>query len=129
MPTPTPDTTSSPPDTHPDVNEVVLEGRLSADPDVKDLDSGAQLVLLRVVSRRPDGSRVDSLPVVVGPPPERGRRRTSGQALARDVRRAASLAVDDRVRVVGRVQRHFWDAGGVRRSRIQVVAETVERIP
>lgn len=128
MPTRVPATAATDPDTDPDVNEVVLAGRLSAAPDVKDLDAGTQLVLLRVVSRRPDGSRVDSLPVVVGPPPERGRRRAPGQARARDVRRAAGLAADDRVRVVGRVQRHFWDAGGARRSRIQVVAETVERL-
>lgn len=127
MPTPTA-TPDHPDDVTDDVNEVVLEGRLSADPDVKDLDSGARLVLLRVVSRRPDGPRVDSLPVVVGPPPERGRRRAPGQAGVRAVRRAAGLAVDDRVRVVGRVQRHFWDAGGARRSRIQIVAETVERL-
>lgn len=115
-------------DPSPDVNEVVLEGRLSAAPDLKDLDGGGQLVLLRVVSRRGDGPRVDSLPVVVGPAPDRGRHRAPGQAAARDVRRAASLAADDRVRVVGRVQRHFWDADGTRRSRIQVVAETVERL-
>jgi single-strand DNA-binding protein len=110
-----------------DLNEVVLEGRLSAEPDVKELPSGGQLVLLRVVARRPDGRRVDSLPVVVGPAPGRGQRRAPGQPSARDVRRAAGLAVDDRVRVVGRLQRHFWDAGGARRSRLQVVAETVER--
>ncbi|MBW3620400.1 MAG: hypothetical protein KY461_09155 [Actinobacteria bacterium] len=112
----------------PDVNEIVLEGRLSADPDVKELDSGTRLVLLRVVSRRPDGPRVDSLPVVVGPPPQRGHRRLPGQAAAKEVRRAAGLSLDDRVRVVGRLQRHFWDAGGIRRSRLQVVAETVERL-
>jgi hypothetical protein len=110
-----------------DVNQLVLEGRLSADPDVKELDGGAVLVLLRVVVRRPDGSRVDSLPVVVGPPPARGRRREPGQARARDVRRAAGLAAGDRVRVEGFLQRRFWDAGGGRRSRLQVVAATLDR--
>lgn len=123
---PTTDATAAPAGA--DVNQLVLVGRLSADPDVKQLASGGQLVLLRVVARRPDGPRVDSLPVVVGPPPTRGRRREPGQATARDVRRAAALTTDDRVRVTGRLQRHFWDAGGVRRSRLQVVAETVERL-
>ncbi len=110
-----------------DVNEVTVEGRLSAPPDVRELDSGARLVLLRVVARRPDGTRVDSLPVAVGPAPARGQRRAPGQASAREVDRAAKLAEDDRVRVTGFLQRRFWDANGVRRSRLQVVAETVRR--
>lgn len=111
-----------------DRNEVVLEGRLSAPPDVRELPSGSDLVLLRVVVRRPDGSRVDSLPVAVGPPPLRGRRRRAGQALSRTVRAAARLSDGDRVRVTGWVQRRFWDAGGVRRTRLQVVAEDVSRV-
>lgn len=110
-----------------DVNEIVVEGRLSGPPDVRELESGVRLVLLKVVARRPDGSRVDSLPVAVGPAPERGQRRTPGQASAREVNRAAKLAEGDRVRVTGFLQRRFWDAGGVRRSRLQVVAETVDR--
>lgn len=112
----------------PDVNDVVLEGRLSADPDVKDLESGSRLVLLRVVARRPDGARVDSLPVVVGPPPERGRRRSAGQATSRVVARAARLVEGDRVRVTGFLQRHFWNAAGTRLTRLQIVAEDLRRI-
>lgn len=110
-----------------DVNTLVIAGRLSAEPDVKELESGTTLVLLRVVVRRPDGSRVDSLPVVVGPAPQRGHRRAPGQARARDVRRASSLRAGDRVRVEGFLQRRFWDAGGSRRSRLQVVAAALER--
>lgn len=111
-----------------DRNQIVLEGRLSAEPELRDLPSGDTLVQLRVVVQRPDGSRVDSLPVVVGPGPAKGRRRGPGQASRREVARASGLACDERVRVEGWLQRRFWAAGGVRRTRLQVVATSVERI-
>lgn len=109
-----------------DVNRIVIEGRLSAPPEVKELESGEVVVLLRVVARRPDGGRVDSLPVAVGPPPPAGTRRSPGQAGRREVARAGRLAEGDRVHVEGYLQRRFWAAGGARRSRLQVVAERIE---
>jgi single-strand DNA-binding protein len=108
-------------------NEIRLSGYLSAPPDIKELESGATIVLLRVVVRRPDGERIDSLPVAVGPHPRKGERRAAGQAAARTVKRAATLDEGDEVVVSGWLQRRFWDAGGQRRSRLQVVAETVAR--
>ncbi|MDX1657936.1 MAG: hypothetical protein R3343_03870 [Nitriliruptorales bacterium] len=110
-----------------DTNRVLLQGRLSRDAEVKDLPSGDRLVLLRVVPRRPGTTTVDSIPVAVGPAPGRGQRKAPGQAGAREVKLAASLEADDRVRVAGRIHRRFWDAGGVRRSRLQVVAEELSR--
>lgn len=111
-----------------DHNQVTVTGRLSRDAEVRELPSGDRLVLLRVTPRRPDGKRVDSLPVAVGPPPGRGQRRRPGQAVARDVRLAAGLTRGDRVHIEGRLERRFWDAGGQRRSRLQVAAERVTRI-
>lgn len=108
-----------------DRNQVRITGRLSADADVKDLPSGDVLVLLKVVVDRAEGNRVDSLPVVVGPGPAKGRRRNRIQPTRRTVTRATRLAEGDRVAVEGWLKRHFWDAGGVRRSRIQVVATEV----
>lgn len=108
-------------------NAVRLNGRLSAVPEVKELRSGATLVLLRVVVRRPDGERVDSLPVAVGPAPDKGRKRRPGQATLRTVRAAAGMEEGDEVVVEGWLQRRFWDAGGQRRSRLQVIAESVTR--
>lgn len=110
-----------------DHNEVRITGRLSADADVKDLPSGDVLVLLKVVVARPEGNRVDSLPVVVGPGPDRGRRRNVIQASRRTVTRATKLSEGERVTVEGWLKRHFWDAGGARRSRLQVVATEVSR--
>ncbi len=105
-------------------NEVSLRGRLSRDPEVRTLPSGDELVLLRVVAERPDGSRTDSLPVCVGPAPV-GRRRRRTEATRTTVRRAARLSARDAVAVRGWLQRRFWDAGGQRRSRLQVVATEV----
>lgn len=110
-----------------DRNEIRLVGRLSADADVKDLPSGDVLVLLKLVVNRPDGARVDSLPIVVGPGPEQGTRRGDGQPTRRSVDLATRLVEDDRVQVEGWLKRHFWDAGGVRRSRLQVVATELRR--
>lgn len=123
----TQDTLEPGPETQ-DHNHVSIEGRLSADPELKDLESGDRLVILRVVARRPDGTRGDSLPVAVGPPPPKGQRRAPGQAGRREVTRASKLSEGDRVRVEGFLQRRFWAAGGVRRSRLQVVAESIERV-
>lgn len=111
-----------------DRNQIVLEGRLSADPERRALPSGDELVALRVVVRRPDGGRVDSLPVVVGPPPPKGQRKRPGQVGRREVARAGKLGQDDVVRVEGWLQRRFWDAGGARRSRLQVVATSIDRV-
>lgn len=109
-----------------DINRIELEGRLSRPPEERQLPSGDRLVVLRVVVRRPDASRVDSIEVAVGPPPRRGQRRAPGQALSATVRRAASLGEGDRVRVEGHLERRFWRAGGSSRTRIQVVAADVE---
>lgn len=110
-----------------DLNEIRISGRLSADADIKDLASGDVLVLLKVVVGRAAGNRVDSLPVVVGPGPEKGRRRDATQPARRTVARATKLSEGDRVLVEGWLKRHFWDAGGVRRSRLQVVATEITR--
>lgn len=111
-----------------DHNHIELEGRLSRPPEEKELPSGDRLVLLRVVVRRPDGSRVDSIEVAVGPPPARGRRRAPGQALTRTVQRAAGLAEGDRVRVAGHIERRFWRTGGGSRTRLQVVAAEIQPV-
>lgn len=109
-------------------NRVELVGTLSAPPDVKDLSSGSRLVLLKMVVDRPDGSRRDSLPVVVGPPPDRGRHLTPGQADTATVRRAAALDEGARVTVRGWLKRHFWQAPEGTRTRLQVVAAELDAV-
>ena len=41
---------------HPDLNEVVLSGRLSVAPEVRELPSGRALTTFRLIVRRPDGA-------------------------------------------------------------------------
>lgn len=110
-----------------DLNRVVLEGRVSRAPETRELPSGDVVVVLNVVVRRGHGSRVDSLPVSVGPPPGRGGRRQPGQPTARTLRQAQRLRVDDRVRVEGTLERRFWSTGGQRRTRLAVAAEELVR--
>lgn len=110
-------------------NRVELAGRLSAPPTVHELDAGNLLVVLRLAVRRPDGRRSDGLPVVVGPSPDPGVRRRPGQAGRRTVQRAARLPEGHTIRVSGWLQRHFWESGGRRLSRLQVVAEQLESAP
>lgn len=103
-------------------NRIQLSGTVSRTPQVKRLRSGDELVVLRLLVRRPDDSRADSIEVAVGPAPGRGRHRRPGQALGATVRRAASLPEGRQVSVVGHLERRFWRSGEGTRTRLQVVA-------
>jgi single-strand DNA-binding protein len=102
-------------------NEVRLQGRVSGTPERRRLPSGDEVVQLRVVLTRPDGV-TDTIPVQVGPAPGRGRRARSGQTGRRALNAAQRLPPGTWVAVDGRLQRRWWQAGGGRRSRIEVVA-------
>lgn len=108
-----------------DVNAVRLRGRLSSVPERRVLPSGDEVVNLRVVVRRPDGTSVDALDVSVGPGPGAGGRARPGEVGRRQLAEAERLAVDQRVEVVGELRRRWWDAGGARRSRLEVRAAAV----
>jgi single-stranded DNA-binding protein len=95
-----------------DLNLVVLCGRLATEPELREFDSGTQLVRLLVTVRSDQPRRrVDVVPVTMwdpptdflDDPPEKGRR----------------------VWVCGSVQRRFWEAPDGRRSRLEVVAEQI----
>lgn len=102
----------------PDVNEVVLTGRVSAAPESRELPSGAELVTFRVVVRRPP-SKVSTVTVdTVDVACWSGRSR----------RTAARLEIDDRVEVGGALRRRFFRAGGGAQSRYEVEASTLRRV-
>ena len=92
------------------MNIVILHGRLSADPVLRTLPSGQEVMDLQVSIGRTDGP-ADSVPVVRHDPSAAHRR----------------LAADDHVVVVGRVQRRFFRAGGALASRTEVVAADMVR--
>lgn len=108
-----------------DVNAVRLRGRLSSPPERRVLPSGDEVVGLRVVVRRSDGGAVDALDVSVGPAPGAGGRARPGEVGRRHLAAAERLTVDQRIEVVGELRRRWWDAGGARRSRLEVRATAV----
>ncbi len=90
------------------MNIVIVRGRLSRPPELRELPSGEAVVGYEVVVER-DGQRSESVPVVwYAPPPS-----------ARDIE------PDTEVVAVGRVRRRFFRAGGATQSRTEVVAERV----
>lgn len=101
------------------LNEVTLVGRVSAEPQHRDLPSGDRLVTFRLVVDRP---------------PERGSTRRAVDAIdvacwARGVQRtASSLAPEDLVRVEGALRRRFFASGAARASRYEVEARRVSRL-
>jgi single-strand DNA-binding protein len=101
------------------LNTVTLVGRVSAEPDSRDLPSGDRLVTFRVV--------VERHPVRAGT-----RRQVDVIDVAcwskRTQRTADRLASDDVVRVEGALRRRFFLTGGGRASRYEVEAERVARV-
>jgi single-strand DNA-binding protein len=102
-------------------NEVRLRGRLSGTPERRQLPSGDEVVRLRLVLARGDGV-TDAIPVQVGPAPGPGRRARNGQTGRRALTDAERLLPGSWVSVEGRLQRRWWQAGGGRRSQLEVVA-------
>lgn len=95
------------------LNVVVLGGRLAAPPEVRTFESGSRLVryLVTVRSEAPR-RRVDVVPVTLWDPDD---------ALIEEPPQAG-----DEVFIAGSVQRRFWTQDEGRRSRLEVVAQTVE---
>lgn len=105
-------------------NEVVLVGRVSGEPEQRELPSGDALVSWRVVVERPVPRRatpsgvraptVDTLDCV---------------AWTATVRRTArGLADGDVVAVEGALRRRFWRSGAGAASRTEVEVEVLRRL-
>ncbi len=92
-----------------ELNLAVIRGPLSADPDVRVLDSGSTIATLAV--RAPAGERVTSVPVSVWEPPAW----------------VAELGEGDEVVVLGAVRRRFYRSGGGTASRGAVEAAFIGR--
>jgi single-strand DNA-binding protein len=90
------------------MNVVVLQGKLSSEPQERTLRSGSQLVTYEVTTREEDGP-VRSVPVAWFDPG----------------RRAPSVGEGDEVTVVGAVARRFFRTGAATASRTEVVADVV----
>lgn len=91
------------------MNVVALSGRLIRPAEERVLPSGDRLVELELSTRRAEGERAESVPVVWPDAPAS----------------ASTLEPDREVVVVGRVRRRFFRSGGVTQSRTEVVADGV----
>lgn len=105
-------------------NEVLLVGRVSGEPEERELPSGDRLVAWRVVVDRPPPRR---------PPAEGARPVTIDTvdcvAWTAGVRRTArGLRAGDVVEVGGALRRRFYRAGGSASSRTEVEAAVVRRL-
>ena len=98
------------------VNEVLLRGRLSGDPEERELPSGDRVVVLRLVVDRPEGARAshDTLDCA---------------AYASGVRRSLlRWRHGDVVEVRGSLHRRFFRAGAGPVSRYEVEVAAVRRV-
>ena len=96
-----------------DANLVVLCGVLATEPDVRTFESGSTLLRLLVTVRsEAPRRRVDVVPVVLWDPPSE---LCEGALVART-----------RVWVVAMVQRRFWQSSEGRRSRVELVARSIQ---
>lgn len=95
-----------------DMNMVLLEGRLAAQPEHRLLDSGSRMTRLLVAVRSDEPhSRLDVLPVVWWEP--------------NDEFTGAPPQVGSRILVTGSLQRRYWESADGRRSKIEAVANQV----
>lgn len=104
-------------------NEVRLQGRVSGAPEVRELPSGDELVLVRLVvprqAARPraDGRRSPSVDVI--------------DCAAWDARARRTITAweeGDQVAVVGALRRRFFRAGGQTASRVEVEVSSARRL-
>jgi len=97
-----------------DDNEVFLRGRLSADPLLRTLPSGAELCTFRLVVPRPEGERVrvDSIDCAT--------------TNARVRRTLTSCSAGDELEVCGSLHRRFWRGAAGPASRYEVTVSAVK---
>lgn len=102
-----------------DLNLVVLCGRLATTPEIKTFDSGARLARLLITTRTEvPKRRVDVVPVTVWEDLDNP---------SFDFDEIEGFELGDRIWVAGSTQRRFWSDTNERRSRIEVVANHVQK--
>ncbi len=95
-----------------DLNLVVLNGVFAADPEHRVSDSGTSLLRCLITVRSDNPRRVDVIPVVYWEPNPAMLQSISGRG--------------QRVWMAGTVQRRFWAEPDGRKSRLEIVARTLE---
>jgi single-strand DNA-binding protein len=102
-----------------DRNEIVLVGRLSAEPTARELPSGDAMTAFRLVVRRPEGHRASRV----------GFDTLDCAAWRADVRRTVGRwRRGDVVEVSGSLRRRFWRAGGIASSAWEIEVAKARRV-
>jgi len=96
------------------LNEVRLRGRVSGEPQEKELPSGDHVVEFRIVIPRTTRDGVDTLDIAAW--------------TAKTRRTGLSLRAEEWVEVNGAVRRRFWQAPTGLASRWQIEASAISRI-
>ncbi len=114
---------------------MTLVGRVSAEPERRDLPSGDALVTLRVVvDRPPQKTAQKTTQKAAQSGPQKGARKRAVDVIdvacwtKRTQRTAGGLEAGDGVRVEGALRRRFFAAGGGRASRYEVEASRLVRV-
>lgn len=105
------------------MNVVRLEGRVTAEPETRELPSGDAVCVCRVSVRRersrtlPSGRKAPSVDVI-----------ELAAWTARSRRSMAAWSVGDHVGVEGSIRRRFYQAGGRTASRVEVEVSSARRL-
>jgi single-stranded DNA-binding protein len=100
-----------------DINLVVLNGKLAAQPELRKFDTGNRLLRLLVTTRTENPHRrVDVVPVTLWEDDD-------NQLM---FKHTCETPVGASIYVVGAIQRRFWSSESTRRSRLEVIAQSVE---
>lgn len=95
-------------------NEVLLRGRVSGQPQEKELPSGDKVVEFRLVVTRLSREGVDTLDV--------------GAWSAKSRKRGLTLKENEWIEIIGSVHRRFWQGSQGVASRWQIEASDISRI-
>lgn len=96
------------------VNQVLLRGRVSGEPQEKELPSGDRVVEFRIVIPRNSRDGVDTLDIAAWTVKTR--------------RTGLTLKAEEWVEISGAIRRRFWQAPSGLASRWQIEASAISRI-
>lgn len=101
----------------PDINRVILIGRLTRDPVLRVLPSGGNVCGLRIACngvRKDGGERPSYFDVSVFG--------AQAENIERDLRKGSRLAID------GRLEWREWETGDQKRQAVSIIAESAESV-
>lgn len=93
-------------------NDVAISGHLAASPELKTFDSGSRMIRFLVTIQQEHPRRVDVIPVSIWDPTNEMWENPGEKG--------------DQFHCTGTAQRRFWESPDGRRSRVEIVADTID---